>query len=159
MKREIKFRAWDKNKSRWLDLRDQHMNPLTGMIMIDEDNSCGDPECCGGPQPYWCDNSNYILMQFTGLKDKNGKEIYEGDVLIIHSDLEWIKGYKFYCEWDIKLTTYYLNRTDMINNIFKGSCGHSINYYETIGDGFHDKIYEVIGNIYENENLINGEQK
>jgi len=54
--REIKFRAWDKNR--------KEMCP-------DCINSMGNPNWRAGK----------IFMQFTGLHDKNGKEIYEGDVV------------------------------------------------------------------------------
>ena len=56
--REIKFRAWDKTDGvmwQWIALEQD------GFKIIN------DP--------------SYILMQYTGLKDKNGKEIYEGDLL------------------------------------------------------------------------------
>ncbi|KKM14928.1 hypothetical protein LCGC14_1701140, partial [marine sediment metagenome] len=75
-----------------------------------------------------------IWMQFTGLKDKNGKEIFEGDVLQINP-----KGLKYFIVQSFILDTYTLWKmiAERLNNPMKK----------------YTKI-EVIGNIYENPELL-----
>ena len=65
MTREIKFRVWDKEKSEMFFVEDIYWAEVDESIT----NING-----------W--NNENPLMQFTGLKDKNGKEIYEGDIVI-----------------------------------------------------------------------------
>jgi len=78
------------------------------------------------------DHPGIVIMQYTGLKDKNGKEIYEGDIIISASVAVKIKPTVI--EWD---------------DIYSG--------YDIFTDpesilGSND--YEVIGNIYENPELL-----
>lgn len=86
-----------------------------------------------------CDN--WKVMQYTGLKDKNGKEIYEGDVVRIWADPKDYNGYKGHnyigvVEWDEFILGFIL------------SDGHGLKDFEFI---------EIVGNIYENPELLNKE--
>ena len=76
--------------------------------------------------------------QYTGLKDKNGKEIYEWDIL------EFLKGIKMYVIWDNEYKGFIL--VDPIRIQKKGS----------IGNWFVENA-EIIGNIFENKELLKTE--
>ena len=123
--RDIKFRIYDKKKKRFTNYK-IYDDMLYGM-----DKNTG----------VWIrikDNSRFELMQYTELHDKNGKEIYEGDIVKI-------TGSK---EIDIGKVIYEYNEftVDVMNmDRFYGRV-HPL-----------EKFTEVIGNIYDNPELLGGE--
>lgn len=66
--RDIKFRAWHK--------KEKYIEPVDDLQMFNEDLNIGIPS-----KDYFLGKEDVILMQYTGLHDKNGKEIYEGDIV------------------------------------------------------------------------------
>ena len=120
--REIKFRAWDKKKRAMLWDDD---------FVISE----GKPvSVFGGEIDFRIDG---ILMQFTGLRDKNGKEIYEGDIL-----RTGISGFKTVVDYREGMFCFDPDE--------EGDRRHALMM-------ILDPKYkvEVIGNIYENPELLN----
>lgn len=116
MPREIKFRAW---------------NGKEMQLAFDLSQN---------PKFWWVHNKDYPLMQFTGLLDKNGKEIYEGD--LIHGAEGGHLSEVFFNEGYFQLRH---NHYDMSGNI--------TGVYEQVL-GWLVSPLEVVGNIYENKELL-----
>lgn len=119
MSREIKFRVWsyeDKEYRTDCNLT-QVFNSMTGM-----------------PATVYSDEGDrFDIEQYTGLKDKNGKEIYEGDILGSYKD-------KFICYWDDKFASFHIKYAD------GRITSNGINYIASLGS--------VIGNTHENPELL-----
>lgn len=139
--REIKFRAWDKTEEKL---------KLVGGIVFDKgvitevDNDDG--------SLLWESSgigTNYELMQFSGLHDKNGKEIYEGD--ICRTSMETQLG---------KIQVVGVMRWQETEARFsiEGETPDFIEMknYDVLGGAVDDRadVPEVIGNIYENPELL-----
>lgn len=125
MNREIKFRAWHKDLKKMFKI---------GQITLEKgiwNFEPNDRDFIGMSIPY---QPSFVLMQYTGLHDKNGKEIYEGDIL---------KG------------TFYGFPMPEYDYVFQI-------YWDEKEKGFMASYFEpseckVIGNIYDNPELLVGE--
>jgi len=138
--REIKFRAWSKEFRKMVDL--QAITPLALSI---------EPELVGARiGVYVPDDDRLQIMQFTGLHDKNGAEIYEGDIVKTHfADEDLVGSIKYSEKW----AKFYFG---VIN---KYGCGVALDpesvfyWYYAEDDEGTTSIAEIIGNIYENPEL------
>lgn len=105
--------------------------------------------CWGGICESDCfDFKDVILMQSTGLKDKNGKEIFEGDIVTDGDVISYIKYHQ-------TLGFYMINKYGF--GIPFGQ-GVDVEYFEEFAVHV-SKTFEVIGNIYENQELLEEEEK
>jgi uncharacterized phage protein (TIGR01671 family) len=135
--REIKLRAWDKHKKKFLPddvyaiLSKHYAGAILIMLKDFEDYREGE---------FGYEHS-IVLLQYTGLKDKNGKEIYEGNVIKIEVKKR-NKG-------DFPNLKNYLVVFEDFSFSYKDNEG----YYATPLNIFIKGV-EVIGNIYENPELL-----
>lgn len=131
--RDIKFRAWSKfwNELYYFDF-EKCIEVREGGLWVKHKNGS---TCVNQP--------SVELMQYTGLKDKNGKEIYEGDIVKTEDDDSFTKGIVFFDDDGFKCTSAYYNNIK----------DYSI--YDHLNKEFiNDNLIVVIGNIYENPDLL-----
>lgn len=125
--REIKFRAWDECNA-------------DGECMVYA--SLGELVKSGyGEFNLAVDEDDAPVMQYTGLKDKNGVEIYEGDIL---------EGFSFETVGTKLPVIWFNNMSQFVANSEKG-------IYWINADIEEGKL-QVIGNIYEHPHLLNGDR-
>ena len=121
---KIKFRAWHKEEKQ-----------MGFVHQISWHYGCGVEISTLG---YWHDNGEkYELMQYTGLKDKRGKDVYEGDIVILD---------KFYPQPHI--VVFHIG-CFVLYNVYEKQI-YDLHYIENCGS--IDAM--IIGNIYENHKLI-----
>lgn len=129
--REIKFRAWDRGINNWLNETSYSLNGDGGILLYCE---IGYGE--KGWEEFDPNDVGIEIMQYTGLHDKNGKEIYEGDILSFKKpDIQLV-------EWCDK---------DAMFQLIPGRCGDPLYCSSSIID-FEQA--EVIGNIHQHPDLI-----
>jgi len=144
MSRVIKFRGWDNKNKRMENIDGYDIYIADGKVF-----EVREANFAYTTYTYKKDVSDrYILMQFTGLKDKNGKEIYEGDIVycaIQEADRTgFILDYTATVEYDICNPCFVLKQENGRVEYDFVMCGLM--------------ILEVIGNIYQKE-LMNVENK
>ena len=141
MSREHKFRAWDVKNKRMFEPRGYEYTPSGGWWIISEnvyndDGSFGKLlyiDTLNASNPESC-----ILIEFTGLKDKNGKENYHKDISVDED------GDKYLTEWNDEKARYYLKGAGI------GCLGMQINDLDITAI----KQQKVIGNQLENPELL-----
>ncbi len=127
MNREIKFRVWDIELHMWIN-----------NIGMGKDNTL-----CKGTE------KRFAVMQYIGLKDKNGNEIYEGDILCNDEYQTW--------EWrGVVKFSHGVFGAEWLSNVksqsMVGSWGQKHNLRKLDDDIVERQI--IIGNIYENPELL-----
>ena len=127
-RRVIKFRAWS----------GKHMYQVDALSVVIDDRDNGSFALTSVETQFgeiMDEFPDHVLMQFTGLHDKNGKEIYEGDIVDVRTNapvaVEWDDDAAGWKPWS--------------------------QYNETVpSPGERPEDIEVIGNIYENPELMEG---
>ncbi|WP_455043134.1 YopX family protein [Leptotrichia buccalis] len=125
--REIKFRAYHKERKEIfeiasIDFEEKKVALSNGVIKLLN-----------------VDFKQFELSQYTGLKDKNGKEIYEGDIVLIKLD---------------ETSTWYKTVVGFKKGAFIANLIDKEDYVYIFHHGFTDDDFEIIGNVYENKNLL-----
>lgn len=131
-----KYRAWDIEFEKMVQVNTLFLDEQTLKVTYENGGVAKD------------DINYYVLMQSTGLKDKNEKEIFEGDLItetgVFNSTVKygsWIYEEDFGAK--AKSVGFYLD---------KSYEDHT--WYENFNYDYISKNCEVVGNIYENKNMI-----
>ena len=138
MNREIKFRIWNKKKQTWIHGPGEEVSLFGEMILlggflkgipVSKINDC-------------------VALQYTGIKDINGVEIYDGDLVELHTasnDHVVIGLRNHYGLYEVYWDRYYRLKQILPNWFFKPSCVDTATTFT---------IMKVVGNIYSNPELL-----
>lgn len=135
--REIKFRVWNTSLKKYIPDHLVHISPdgrfLFGALYFKPDLYKYSPDILKGEN---------VVEQFTGLKDKNGTEIYEGDIVKYHPHH---RGVPYRVYWADKSAKFLIGRDGVIGQSFSDIM-HNLNTGRI--------ALEVVGNIHENPELM-----
>jgi hypothetical protein len=149
-RRDVRFRVWDKETKQMFQVNqllwhpDKKSQKTFGSLVVGH----GQHNCLRSIQ-------NYVLMQYTGLKDKNGREIYEGDIV------RWDDGTKgelwrvAQVVWDERGQWKYQIIPDQCVNCNPPSDFGLGSFIYTPNCTQYGNVLEVIGNIHQNGDLLN----
>jgi uncharacterized phage protein (TIGR01671 family) len=183
--RELKFRIWDKQNKNWIKENGQSLHcfsnwsicPFTGKLTdyvgaIDGDH--GETYTANPAPDYYITDSThernlstftalvvreprYVIQQYTGLKDKNGKEIYEGDIV------KTVDGAsdrtRHFASWGVEFAEYTHGEVKWLREGFEvcqesiGATRLSVFSCDYFSSGRTSDL-EIIGNIFENSELL-----
>ena len=151
--REIKFRAWIEEQEEIVAVAELIFEE--GVVMgaiLDSEHEVVTDYIGDNEEPMW-DNvpyyncAEFILMQFTGLKDKNGVEIYEGDILrFTHREEPYV--YK---------VAFIGGCFDVVDPSCCKVCASGHGSHGSVNEALLNPA-EVIGNIHQNPDLLEGER-
>ena len=134
------FRAWHKKLNRYLEPHEFYITPIGEIATACFTTLDGEVITVNSIEDFSCNDFEeglVILEEDTGLKDKNGKEIYEGDIVTLNGEWEEID------HGDCSIVT------------FENGCFR-------VGDGYENEAgsylsdWRIIGNIYKNSELLGG---
>lgn len=130
--RQIKFRAWDKSTKEMLCIGTDVFDLMEGL-----------------DREYWKENA--AMMQFTGLLDAKGREIYEGDIVEYDKDFQGKPFYGKRYRFEIGFSCGSFLVLDPEDK--SGERGGFSGFY------LHTPCLKIIGDIYQNPNYLNHEPK
>ena len=171
MKNRFKFRIWNGAEMHYNDFvvtPTGYVAKLNALYDVEYDNEKDEEKEIQSENEFMIDNSDLdfekdkILMQCTGLKDKNGKLIYEGDIIKINTWLDKIVPddfeYRYESEKGFALYQIFFNQEKAR---FEAKCIKytKVKPYRCFLLEYVPTNNEVIGNIYENEDLLKCENQ
>jgi uncharacterized phage protein (TIGR01671 family) len=137
--KQIKFRVWDKKRKHMVypDTMNNIMIAISGIVDygLDSNNNLSNPDL--------------ILNQYTGLKDKNGKEIYEGDIVkmtISYPNISYFSECLYLVYWDHDFSCF----RPFASSPYE--CSYTGDYQDA---RINPQEAEVIGNIDQHPELLN----
>lgn len=135
--REIKFRVLIEHRIYYQDKYEAYGDNLSSIDICKETITI--TSFYNYEDVYRFEDEEVKLMQYTGIKDKNGKEIYEGDIVLIKLD---------------ETSTWYKTVVGFKKGAFIADLIDKEDYVYIFHHGFTGDDFEIIGNVYENKNLL-----